>query len=149
MRSSNASSVSSACRDASYERRLALELALDRLARLTTRRERQREVDGLGGCLREMKLVRPALVEMLSLVRDAADAIGPAAGAFQDHGRLVLVRDGELVQRADPAADHDHGVGGADDKRVAHPAHAGRDRDVDVVVRVAFVEAGQYPDDET
>ena len=124
----------------------APEFALDGLARLRARSERERDLDGFGGRLRETDLVDPGLVEMLSLVRDVADAIGPAAGALEHDRRLVLVRDGQLVQRADPAADHDDRVGGADDERVAHPAHAGRDRDVDVRIRVAFVESGQDPD---
>src|SRR4029453_11237083 len=62
--------------------RSAPELALDRLARLAARRERKRDVHGLSRRLREADLVDARLVEMLPLVRDFADAIGPPAGAL-------------------------------------------------------------------
>src|SRR5688500_19750784 len=85
-----------------------------------TASELEREVDRLGGRLREVQLRAMRLLEVLPVIGDLADAIAPAAGAFEDHGRLVLVCDGELVQRADPARDHDHRVGCADDRSEEH-----------------------------
>src|SRR5438132_13138697 len=85
---------------------------------------------------------------MLSLVRDLADAIGPSTAALEDDGRLVLVRDGELVQRADAAGDHDRRVRRAHGERVAHPAHPRGDRDVNVLVGVLLAEPGEHPDHE-
>ena len=89
------------------------------------------------------------LVQVLALVGDLADAVAPPTGAFEDHGRLVLVRDGELVQCADPARDHDHRVGCTDRQCVAHPAHPRGERDVDVGIRLTLVEAREDPDDQT
>src|SRR6266567_8355529 len=86
---------------------------------------------------------------MLSLVRSLSDSIGPATAPLEDHRGLELVRDGQLVQRADAARDHDHRVRRPDRERVAHPTHPGGDRDVDELVGVALVESRQDPDDET
>src|SRR4029077_18740177 len=85
-------------------------------------RERERELDGLLGGLREVQLRDLRFLEVLAVVRDIANARRPPAGPFEDHRRLELVRDGELVQRADPAGDHDHRVRRADREGVAHPA---------------------------
>src|SRR2546428_8235388 len=90
-----------------------------------------------------------ALLQVLALIGDLAQPIRPVSGALQDHGRLDLVGDRELPQRADAARDYDPRGGRADRERVTHRAHPGRDRDIDVLVRVALVEAWQDPDDES
>src|SRR2546422_3599713 len=128
---------------------LAPELALSHSGvAMTTDREREREFDGLLGRRREVQGRGPGLVEVLSLVRDLADPIGPPAGTLKDDRRFVFVRDRQLVERADAARDHDHGIGRAHSKCVPHPAHPRRDRDVHELVRVALLEARQDPDDD-
>ena len=62
---------------------------------MTVGREREREVYSLLRRLREVQLSNAGLLEVLPLVGDLADAIGPPAGAFEDDRRLEqLVRRG-------------------------------------------------------